>query len=125
MSVSLNKEMNLVVQIKLIVKGSDKPLEGDEYKVRLYDKDLLIDDYLGESGVEDGLASFIITKEQFSSPLNLEEKPDFFFAVFRDGKEIFRSKTMMDLEISDLQNFVMKEGEVIDLGTFLVDTDIN
>jgi hypothetical protein len=30
---------------------------------------------------------------------------------------------MSNLDLSDIEEFVMKEGEVIDLGTFLVDTN--
>lgn len=123
MASGLNKEINLIVQIRLIAKGKDKPLHGNSYKVRLYDKDVIDDDYLGESGVTDGLASFTITKKDFSSPLRLDDKPDFYFAVYHQDKEIFRSKVIADVEISDVQQFVMKEGEVIDLGTYLIETN--
>jgi hypothetical protein len=30
---------------------------------------------------------------------------------------------MSNLDLSDIEEFVMKEGEVIDLGTFLIDAD--
>ncbi len=125
MSLSLNKEMNMVIQIRLIATGSDQPLNGEEYKVRLYDKDVVNDDFLGESGVTNGLATFTISREMFSGFLHLEEKPDIFFVVFKNGNKIFESEAMADMEISDLQQFVMNEGEVIDLGTFLVDPNLH
>ena len=30
---------------------------------------------------------------------------------------------MSNLDLSDFEEFVMKEGEVVDLGTFLIDTN--
>ena len=30
---------------------------------------------------------------------------------------------MSNLDLSDVEEFIMKEGEVIDLGTFLIDTN--
>lgn len=120
--IALNKEMNIEVKVRLIGKGDDKPLRGKEFSVRLYDKDVFNDDFLGESFPDDkGIAKFIFSKNDFSGPTKLDDKPDFYFLVYRNRKEIFRSKLMPDLYLSDLETFVMKEGEVIDLGTFLID----
>ena len=120
----LNTEMNLLIKVRLIAKGTDSSLQGDEYSVRLYDKDLFNDDYLGQSHLnEEGIAEFSISQKDFSSPFNMETKPDFYFVVYKKDQEIFRSKVMSNLDLSNIQEFVMKEGEVIDLGTFLVDGD--
>lgn len=123
MAIELNKNINLIINLRLISRGSDEPVDGKEFKVRLYDKDLFNDDYLGESGVEDSLASFKITQDDFKSPFNLDNKPDFYFVVYQNDKEIFKSKVMSNLDISDVEEFVMKEGELIDLGTYLIDTE--
>lgn len=123
MSAELNSEVNLVIQLRLIKKGDDKPVRGKSFKVRLYDQDVFNDDYLGESGVNAGLAVFSITQKDFKAPMGLDDKPDFYFVVYKDDKEIFKSKVMSNLEIRDVENFVMKEGNLIDLGTFLIDAD--
>ena len=121
-SIALNKEMNIEVKLRLIKKGNDAPLTGNEISVRLYDKDVFNDDFLGESKPDsDGVATFLFSPGDFSKPANLDNRPDFYFAVYKSGNEIFNSKVMSDVVISDYDQVVMKEGKVIDLGTFLVD----
>lgn len=121
-SVALNKDMNIEVKVRLIGKGSDEPLSGGDFSVRLYDKDIFNDDYLGESVPdEEGIAKFLFSKGDFVRPVNADTKPDFYFVVYHKGKEIFKSKVMSNLDLSDVEEFIMKEGEVIDLGTFLID----
>jgi hypothetical protein len=121
-SIALSKEMNIEVKVRLISKGNDEPLTGNEYSVRLYDKDIFNDDYLGESlPDEDGVAKFLFSQGDFSQPANLEHKPDFYFVVYKNKQEIFKSKVMSNLDLSNIEEFIMKEGEVIDLGTFLIE----
>lgn len=122
--IALNKEMNIEVKVRLISKGNDEPLTGNEYSVRLYDKDVFTDDFLGESVPdEEGVAKFLFSQGDFLKPANLDEKPDFYFVVYKNDQIIFKSKVMSNLDLSDIEEFVMKEGEVIDLGTFLIDAD--
>ena len=119
---SLNEEMNIEVRVLLIAKGTDDPVTGDEYIVRLYDKDIFSDDFLGESSPDqDGLAKFELTKQHFAGFAKLDEKPDFYFVVYRNKREIFKSRVMKNLDLSDIEEFRMKEGEVVDLGTFLIE----
>ncbi len=121
MNIELNKDINLLIQVRLIARGSDEPVSGSDFKVRLYDKDIFNDDFLGESEVVDGLAKFILTPKDFSYPANLDEKPDFYFVVYQQGNEIYKSKVMTNLDITNLEEFVMSEGDLVDLGTFLID----
>ena len=119
-NLSLNEEMNIEVRVLLIAKGTDDPVTGNEYKVRLFDKDVFNDDFLGESSLdEDGLAKFQLTEKHFAGFAKLNEKPDFYFVVYRDQKEIFKSRVMKNLDLTNLEEFRMKEGELVDLGTFL------
>jgi hypothetical protein len=119
---SLNKEMNIEVRVVLLAKGTDEPVAGDEYIVRLYDKDIFNDDFLGESSLdENGLAKFQLTRKHFAGFANLDEKPDFYFVVYRNEKEIFKSRVMKNLDLSDIEEFRIKEGEIVDLGTFLIE----
>jgi hypothetical protein len=122
-SVALNKEMNIEVKVRLISKGNDEPVTGSEFSVRLYDKDIFNDDFLGEAAPdESGIAKFLFSRGDFSKPIKLDDKPDFYFVVYKNKQEIFKSKVMSNLDLSDIDDFVMREGEVIDLGTFLIDT---
>jgi hypothetical protein len=121
-ALSLNKEMNIEVRVLLLARGTDEPVYGSEYRVRLYDKDIFNDDFLGESlPDENGLAKFLLTKEHFAGFAGLDEKPDFYFVVYRNGEQIFKSRVMKNLDLSDIEEFRMKEGEIVDLGTFLID----
>jgi len=121
-NLSLNKEMNIEVRVLLIAKGNDEPVTGKEYTVRLFDKDVFNDDYLGESSLnEDGLATFLITENHFAGFAMLDDKPDFYFVVYKNKKEIFKSRVMKNLDLTNIEEFKMKEGEVVDLGTFLID----
>lgn len=123
-TIPLHNEINLVVKVRLIAKGNDELITGKEFSVRLYDKDIFDDDFLGESTPNSkGEAKFIITENDFSKPMGLKDKPDFYFIVYKDQQKIFKSKVMSNLDLSDIQEFVMAEGEVIDLGTFLIDTE--
>ncbi|MDB5198707.1 MAG: hypothetical protein JWO92_670 [Chitinophagaceae bacterium] len=118
---SLNKDMNLEVTARFIGKGHDSALT-EAYTVRLYDKDIFEDDFLGETRLdENGVAKISFTHDAFADPLNLDDKPDFYFVVYKHKQEIFKTKVLENLDIETIEKFKMGEGEVIDLGTFLVD----
>ena len=120
-SIALNKEMNIEVKVRLIEKGNDDPVTGDEISVRLYDQDVFNDDFLGETTPdEEGIARFLFSEDDFSSPAKLDDKPDFYFVVYKNKRQIFKSKVMSNLDLSDMKEFTMREGQVIDLGTFLI-----
>ncbi len=121
-NLSLNPDMNLEVTARFIAKGSDAPLTGDAYKVRLFDKDIFDDDYIGESGLdENGVAKIKFNHTAFSDLGNIETTPDFYFVVVKDGVQIFESKVMEELDVTAIEQFKMGEGQLIDLGTFLVE----
>jgi hypothetical protein len=120
-NLSLSNKMDLEVTARFIGKGHDSTLTGGAYVVRLYDKDNFADDFLGESTLdENGVAKIKFTHSAFGDWANLEDKPDFYFVVYKNKEEIFKSKVMEDLDIEAIENFKMGEGEVIDLGTFLI-----
>ena len=88
---SLNKNMNLEVMARFIGKGHDSALT-DNYTVRLYDKDVFEDDFLGETRLDDnGVAKISFTHEAFNNPLNIEDKPDFYFVVYKNKEQIFKT----------------------------------
>lgn len=122
---TLNKEPDLIVTARFITKGNDQPLYGDGFTVRLYDRDIIDDDYLGESRLdEEGHIRIAFAHDAFVNDAAFKEaKPDFYFVVLQSGKPVFTSKVLEELSIEDLQQFRMGEGEVVDLGTFLISVD--
>ncbi|MEO8720820.1 MAG: hypothetical protein ABI297_05915 [Ginsengibacter sp.] len=120
-AIALNKEMNIEVKVRLINRKDDEPITGNGYKVRLYDQDVFNDEFMGESiPDEEGLAKFLFSQGDFSKHVDFDHKPDFYFVVYRNQNEIFKSKVMSNLDLSNIEEFVMREGQVIDLGTFLI-----
>lgn len=118
---SLNEEMNLEVTARFIGKGHGSELT-DAYTVRLYDKDIFDDDFLGETRLdENGVAKLTFTYKAFGDLSNIDDKPDFYFVVFKHRQQIFTTKILDDLDIETIGKFKMGEGSVIDLGTFLID----
>ena len=121
-NLSLNPDMNLEVTARFIAKGNDIPLTGDAYKVRLFENDIFDDDYIGESGLdENGDAKISFSHAAFSDLGNVETTPDFYFVMVKNNVQIFESKVMEELDIAAIEQFKMGKGQLIDLGTFLVE----
>lgn len=121
-NLSLNADMNIEATARFIAKGSDLPLTGEAYKVKLFDKDTFKDDHLGESSLDgNGMAKISFTHQSFSEKGNTDPMPDFYFVLYKNGAEVFHSQVMNNIDVDALEQFKMGEGEVIDLGTYLVD----
>jgi hypothetical protein len=119
---SLDADMDIEVKASFIRKGSDAPLTGAGYEFRLYEKDLMEDDYLGVSPLdENGVAKVSFKHKAYMDFLNPETNPDLYFALYKNESLIFQSKVMRDIDLEGLEKFKMGEGEVVDLGTFLVE----
>jgi len=119
---SLDPEMMFEITARLIAKGSDAPVTGDAYCVRLYDRDIFDNDFIGESKLDqDGRARISFRHEAFGDLSNLEALPDFYFVVYKDEVPVFQSKLMKDVDLVSIERYIKGEGEVIDLGTYLID----
>lgn len=119
---SLNEDINIEVTARFIQKGSDASLTGEGYEFRLYEKDLMEDDYLGKSALdENGVAKVSFKHGDYKDFLNPEVNPDLYFALYKGETLIFQSKVMYDIDVEGLEKFKMGEGDVVDLGTFLVE----
>ena len=119
---SLDADINIEVKASFIAKGSDAPLTGEGYEFRLYEKDLMEDDYLGKSALDaNGTARVTFKHGEYMDFLNPETNPDLYFALYNGDALIFQSTVMRDLDMEGLEKFKMGEGEVVDLGTFLVE----
>lgn len=119
----LNKEPDLIVTARFIEKGEDKPLSGDEYSVRLYDRDIADDDFLGESRLDaGGHIRIAFAHDSFvNDDAFRETRPDFYFIILKNGTPVYTTKVLEELSLEDIQQFRMGEGEMVDLGSFLVD----
>lgn len=119
----LGSEMSIQVNARLIAKGTEAPVTGERYLVRLFDKDFFDDDFLGEATPDDeGRISITFDPSRFDRNDPIREKAlDFYFVLYRNGEAIHRSKVMEDVDIDAIDTFRMGAGEVIDLGTFLVE----
>lgn len=119
---SLDADINIEVKASFIAKGSDAPLTGEGYEFRLYEKDLMEDDYLGKSALDEtGTAKVSFKHGDYMDFLNPEVNPDLYFALYKGEALIFQSPVMRDLDLEGLEKFKMGEGDVVDLGTFLVE----
>ena len=118
---SLDADINIQVKACFISKGSDAPLTGADYEFRLYEKDLMEDDYLGKSALDaNGTATVTFKHCDYMDFLNPETNPDLYFALYKGEALIFQSPVMRDLDLDSLEKFKMGKGEVVDLGTFLI-----
>ena len=119
---NLDPDMNIEVMARFISKGSDVPLKGSDYELCLFEKDLMEDDYLGRSPLDDqGVARISFRHSDYKDFLNPEVNPDLYFALYKGEALIFQSKVMRDLDLASMEKFKMGEGEVVNLGTFLVE----
>ena len=119
-----NPEIELTVKVKFVKKGTDTPLAGTWYVARLYDRDVFsYYDYLGKSGLNDrGEAHFhFYPSDIFNSDLGFEELPDLYILLFKGNTVHFQTKVWDNVDFDKLGLFNMKEGEVLNFGTFLVD----
>ncbi|CAN5728681.1 hypothetical protein BH11BAC3_BH11BAC3_31530 [soil metagenome] len=121
---ALDDDMNIEVIIRFIEKGTDEPLTGDMYTVRLFDKDLFDSEFLGESGLDaNGYSKISFNHSAFANFASLEAFPDIYFTLYKDGIVLYKSKVIEDIDLSVLEEYKKGEGEVIDLGTFLISAD--
>lgn len=120
---ALDKQMKIEVRARLISRQTGQPVFGGAYIVKLFDKDFVDDDFLGQASPDvNGAVSIAFNPSHVDQKDLLKEKsPDFYFVVFKIGKEIFRSKVMEDVDIHAIEQFKMGEGEIIHLGTFLIE----
>ncbi len=118
---SLDPEMNFEITARFIAKGSDAALTGEAYKVRLYDRDIFDNDFIGQSGLDEkGCSKISFHHEAFGDFANLEAFPDLYFVVYKNDIPIFQSQVMEDVDLVAIEQYKKGEGEVIDLGTYLI-----
>lgn len=120
--IKFSKEMNLQVRARFIAKGADAPLHGSKYTVRLFDRDFLEDTSLGESKLDaNGVVHFSFAAARLNKGFLDDTMPDFFFVLYKHDEVIFKTPTMENVNTEAIEQYRKGVGEIIDLGTFLVD----
>jgi len=116
--------MEELIQIHAVLldKLTKEPLNGSIFKVRFYDQDLLKDDFLGESDLDDfGHAIITVRRSDFQSKDSPFEKyPDIYFEIIKKELVIYKSKTLKNLHLEEARDFPVSEGKHCSLGTFLI-----
>ena len=111
----------ITISAKFIDRIDKMPLSGD-YSVKLYDKDVFDDDYLGQSSLDNqGRAQIRFSEDQIRSlDSPLEHHPDLYFVLAKEDKVIYKSNIIKDLHLDQTADFTLSAGKYYDLGTFVV-----
>ncbi len=98
------------------------PLDGNRFRVALYDKDILFDDKLGQTRPDaDGRVQFFFDISEAWSFDSLHElKPDLYVVVFEGDREVFRSQVFHNVGLLRRDLGPEENSRTKDLGTFVV-----
>ena len=117
-------EIQLTVKVKFVQHGTNAPVTGDEYIVRIYDKDLFTDDdYLGHAQLDANGEAHIhfFPTDIANHDLGFEKLPDLYILLFKDNLVHFQTKVWDNVNFAQVAKLDRREGEVVDFGTFLVE----
>lgn len=108
------------IHVKLRQATNKEPITGGEYSVKFFDKDLLIDDYLGISTLDDfGHAIISITRKDFrSNDSPLEKHPDIYFELCKYDSVIYKSPVLKNVSVEEREDFPASGGLNCNLGTY-------
>ena len=112
----------ITIRARLVDRETASPISSDGTFVKLYDKDLLEDDFLGQGQPDQsGNAEITFQSSDFKSMDSPgETRPDLYFVVFKYGKQIFKSKVIADLNLDTIHLLEPGKGKIIDLGVFAI-----
>ena len=119
-----NPEAEMSVKMKFIKKGTDTPLTGEQYTVRLYDREIFQDDeYLGHAQLnERGETTIHFSPTDIKNyHFGFSELPDLYVLLFDGDVVHFQSKVWENVDFEKLGLLDINEGEVLNFGTFYVD----
>lgn len=106
---------------RFINKKTGKPVAGENYKVRLYDNDVVSDDFLGEGSLNnEGVVEILTDLSRASSPDSpAEKKPDLYFELYGEHGVIYQSKVFENVDfLAEDEVSGRKTGLTKDFGTF-------
>ncbi len=108
---------------KFVNKKTGKPVTGEKYVVKLYDSDIVSDDFMGEGKLNNEGVFEILTDlgRAVSADSPLEKNPDLYFELFEEHKVIFQSKVFKDVDfLKEDKVSGRKSALTQDFGTFEV-----
>jgi len=106
---------------KFVNKKTGKPVTGEKYKVKLYDNDIVSDDFIGEGKLNnEGIVEILADLGKAVSPDSpAERKPDLYFELFEEDKVIFQSNVFKDVEFLKEDKISGRKSSLTrDFGTF-------
>ncbi len=116
-------DMMIKVIARFVDKTSKKPLTGNDLTARLYDNDVVGDDFLGESKLDENGNAEVVTNlaaaESADSPL--ETYPDLYFSLNNQDGVIFESQVFKNVDFLGKDDVSHEHRSATrDLGTFEV-----
>ena len=111
------------VVFRLVTASNGAPVTGEDLRVRIFDRDLLQDDLLGECGVDaNGAGELTFDLGQVSSVDSPgETDPDIYLEVLRAGTPVFRSEVKPDVDFLSRHPITGAASSLTkDLGVFVV-----
>jgi len=107
------------VWARFLRRSDGEPLSGGQYSVKLYDEDVLIDDKLGESRLDDhGRVQLLFDLADVSSS-DFDLRPDLYLIVFDGEREIYRSPVRWNIDFLQRDPVTNQRDQLTqDLGTF-------
>ncbi len=107
-----------------IYKIDKKPVSGKEHVVKIYDNDIVSDDFLGE-GVPDrtGKIEIKVDLSKSSSPDSpIEKNPDIYFELFNEHGVIYQSPVFRNVNFTSKEESIsVDNSEQMDFGTFEIE----
>ena len=119
-----NPDAEMSVKVRFIKKGSDTPLTGEQYTVRLYDREIFQDDeYLGHAPLnERGEATIHFSPTDIKNyHFGFSELPDLYVLLFDGDVVHFQSKVWENVDFEKMALLDINEGAVLNFGTFEVE----
>lgn len=106
---------------RFINKKTGEPVTGGNYKIRLYDNDVVSDDFLGEGTLNnDGVVEIVTDLGRATSPDSpTEKKPDLYFEVYGEHGVIYQSKVFEQVDFLQEDKVSGRKTDLTkDFGTF-------
>ena len=103
-----------------------QPLTGSQWQARILDRDILLDDRLGRSSLDEhGKASFLIpVSDIMSGDSPGERDPDLYFRLFLDEREVFRSEVIEDVDFESLDEVSGEPTQISrEFGPYVIDLE--
>lgn len=93
--------------------------------MKFYDKDLLKDDFLGSSSLDDnGHAIISISRSDYRSKDSpLEKYPDIYFELYKNKELIYKSIVFKNLHLEEARDFPLSSAKNCNLGTFIIEDE--